>query len=491
MQVWYSEIFLNTAATEMISVGVGNGTRATRTSLIQDAGDFTFNPSAPESAVAPLTQVNFEPTLNVGGALLTSPTAYNVFTAYSVTSEYESNNICITSSGSKVLLSSAYSQTLPSASGRVFLDPQGQQQFIDFLDFTSCSGGGENFAATALIQVTNTTATMTTTFSGILAAASAGLTIAPVGAFFSKRSSFLHHFWLTISFLKQSSSPRSVSAGVTTSAPFPSVAVPQIVFGNSTITPTANPIGLPVYNDTTFAAATSFITPTGSLTLAGSPSPIAFLTPIGSPIPTGSPTPTGYLLPSEGNGNVSNNSIVPFVSEGTDSGGMSSRSSGTIISRPLQQPTTVNHPPPSTRRQLTTTHHRAAAQPVLPTATPASITIDEYHALSDEYIDTLVAQFEELQEEREDVDVEYSAGVLTLKLPPKGTYLLNKQPPNKQIWLSSPVSGPKRYDWVTNSNGDSAGGEGEKGDWVYLRDGSTLNGLLEQEVGVRISNESN
>lgn len=32
------------------------------------------------------------------------------------------------------------------------------------------------------------------------------------------------------------------------------------------------------------------------------------------------------------------------------------------------------------------------------------------------------------------------AGVLTLKLGDKGTYVINKQPPNKQIWLSSPIS---------------------------------------------------
>jgi len=32
------------------------------------------------------------------------------------------------------------------------------------------------------------------------------------------------------------------------------------------------------------------------------------------------------------------------------------------------------------------------------------------------------------------------SGVLTLDLGSHGTYVLNKQPPNKQIWLSSPVS---------------------------------------------------
>ena len=39
-----------------------------------------------------------------------------------------------------------------------------------------------------------------------------------------------------------------------------------------------------------------------------------------------------------------------------------------------------------------------------------------------------------------DADVEYATGVLTLRLGAgHGTYVLNKQAPNKQIWFSSPV----------------------------------------------------
>ena len=72
--------------------------------------------------------------------------------------------------------------------------------------------------------------------------------------------------------------------------------------------------------------------------------------------------------------------------------------------------------------------------------------------------------------------------MLTIVYPPNGTYVLNKQPPNKQIWLSSPVSGPKRYDWVVRPG--ESWEEEEVGEWVYLRDGSTLSGLLEEEVGV-------
>ncbi|KAI4201725.1 MAG: hypothetical protein LQ350_003079 [Teloschistes chrysophthalmus] len=171
----------------------------------------------------------------------------------------------------------------------------------------------------------------------------------------------------------------------------------------------------------------------------------------------------------------------------------------------------------------------------LETSAPEPLDIDQYHRVADIYIDNLVAKLEEMQEEREDVDCEYSntllpstfsnvspldqpvlliffftqSGVLTLAFPPIGTYVLNKQPPNKQIWLSSPKSGPKRYDYVLvpvspsstpeasegMSGGDGAaqsgvGVEGQemKGEWVYIRDGSTLTGLLEEELGVRMNN---
>ena len=74
---------------------------------------------------------------------------------------------------------------------------------------------------------------------------------------------------------------------------------------------------------------------------------------------------------------------------------------------------------------------------------------------------------------------------MNITLPNKGTYVLNKQPPNKQIWLSSPESGPKRYDWVIQGESmeHKHGGEAT-GDWIYLRDGSSLVSLLKTEVGV-------
>lgn len=98
-----------------------------------------------------------------------------------------------------------------------------------------------------------------------------------------------------------------------------------------------------------------------------------------------------------------------------------------------------------------------------------SLDISEYHQLSDEALEHMLDQYELLAEDVAEIDVELAQGVLTLVLPGIGTYVINKQPPNKQIWLSSPISGPKRYDYVD-------------GAWVYARDGSTLGDLLREET---------
>ena len=73
-----------------------------------------------------------------------------------------------------------------------------------------------------------------------------------------------------------------------------------------------------------------------------------------------------------------------------------------------------------------------------------------------ETLESLTERFDYLAEElgdslASDYDVSYSNGVLNVKLgEEKGTYVLNKQTPNLQIWLSSPVSGPKRFDLINN-----------------------------------------
>lgn len=120
------------------------------------------------------------------------------------------------------------------------------------------------------------------------------------------------------------------------------------------------------------------------------------------------------------------------------------------------------------------------------------MTESEYHVLADEYLDRLLVRLEDMQDAREDVDVEYASGVLTLAFTPgeagarPRTYVINKQPPNKQIWLSSPISGPKRYDWVLDAG---ASDDGASGQWIYLKDGSALNDLLRDEMDVDLDAE--
>ncbi|KAF2005079.1 Frataxin [Amniculicola lignicola CBS 123094] len=118
---------------------------------------------------------------------------------------------------------------------------------------------------------------------------------------------------------------------------------------------------------------------------------------------------------------------------------------------------------------------------------PTDITTKEFHQRADEFIDKLVAKLEAQQEGRPDLEVEYSAGVLEISVQPQGTYIINKQPPNKQIWLSSPESGPKRFDWVVLGESiDQKEGSGS-GDWIYLRDQTSLTQLVKAELGVDVS----
>ncbi|THV05964.1 Frataxin, partial [Dendrothele bispora CBS 962.96] len=103
----------------------------------------------------------------------------------------------------------------------------------------------------------------------------------------------------------------------------------------------------------------------------------------------------------------------------------------------------------------------------------SSLPLERYHRLSDSAMDTLCEDLENILDNlgNPSYEVEYSSGVLTLKLGGHGTYVINKQPPNKQIWLSSPVSGPKRYDYSESD-----------GHWRYSRNNESLSELLNTEL---------
>jgi frataxin len=124
--------------------------------------------------------------------------------------------------------------------------------------------------------------------------------------------------------------------------------------------------------------------------------------------------------------------------------------------------------------------------------------METYHRLSDATLDILISELEVTLDEIANpaYDVDYhvrllfrpqenakltsqQSGVLTIKLGDRGTYVINKQPPNKQIWLSSPIrhgfyvsiapyltllfSGPKRFDYCEAD-----------GTWRYARDNQSM-----------------
>ncbi|KAJ5079647.1 frataxin [Anaeramoeba ignava] len=70
-----------------------------------------------------------------------------------------------------------------------------------------------------------------------------------------------------------------------------------------------------------------------------------------------------------------------------------------------------------------------------------------------------------------DIETSLSSGVLTVKIEKKGTYVINKQTPTRQIWVSSPLTGPIKFDQNLQNN-----------DWVCSRNNQYLSDFLSKEI---------
>ncbi|KAI7871883.1 Frataxin-like domain-containing protein, partial [Spinellus fusiger] len=101
------------------------------------------------------------------------------------------------------------------------------------------------------------------------------------------------------------------------------------------------------------------------------------------------------------------------------------------------------------------------------------LSTETYHKIADTTLECMVDKVEALGEEvvLNGFDIEYSQGVMTLNLGEHGTYVVNKQPPTRQLWLSSPKSGPKRFDYDASTQ-----------TWFYHRDSQTLDRVLNSEL---------
>ena len=86
--------------------------------------------------------------------------------------------------------------------------------------------------------------------------------------------------------------------------------------------------------------------------------------------------------------------------------------------------------------------------------------------------DQILARLElQLADQLEDADVELRGGILTIELADGRQYVINKHAPNRQIWLSSPVSGATHFAHDAGS-----------GAWRSTRGDAILHDLLAAEL---------
>ena len=79
----------------------------------------------------------------------------------------------------------------------------------------------------------------------------------------------------------------------------------------------------------------------------------------------------------------------------------------------------------------------------------------------------------------DEFDFKTASGVLNIDFGSDiGTFVLNKQAPNQQLWLSSPLSGPNHYDYDSKNK-----------KWISSRDGHSLSSLLKNELSQVVGSE--
>ena len=100
-----------------------------------------------------------------------------------------------------------------------------------------------------------------------------------------------------------------------------------------------------------------------------------------------------------------------------------------------------------------------------------------FHEVSEQTLESIMNLLAPLESELDDdVDISYSQGVLNMNLGKHGFWVINKQTPNRQLWWSSPLSGPRRYEF------HDTGGGGRIEEWKGTADQKDMLGLLISEI---------
>ncbi|GLE08056.1 hypothetical protein PINS_up018989 [Pythium insidiosum] len=145
----------------------------------------------------------------------------------------------------------------------------------------------------------------------------------------------------------------------------------------------------------------------------------------------------------------------------TDNSGAFTRSALPLVVRPATVRTTSETVRPSMRLFSTSSDNAAAA-------------VDDenrFLEMAEETLEQVVEWIDGIEEMLDDSDVTLSQGVLKIDLGAHGTWVLNRQIPNRQIWWSSPISGPRRYEF-----------DAETGAWLSTREKAELFECLQQEI---------
>lgn len=108
----------------------------------------------------------------------------------------------------------------------------------------------------------------------------------------------------------------------------------------------------------------------------------------------------------------------------------------------------------------------------------SEFSLKDYHKASEETLENLCDNLESILEDRfsQGADVRLESGVLTVAIDSENTYVINKQTPNRQIWLASPLSGPKRFDLIN-------------GKWLDTRTKTDLRNILSEELSHLLKNK--
>jgi len=99
-----------------------------------------------------------------------------------------------------------------------------------------------------------------------------------------------------------------------------------------------------------------------------------------------------------------------------------------------------------------------------------------YINLVEATLNSLCGMIERIDEE-DVLEIEQSSGMLHIELPSGKQFVINRQTPTRQIWVSSPLSGGLRFDYH------------EQEQHWHTQDGRRLDTLLKAEITLLLETE--